>query len=124
MKPRILAVDDNPNILDLLEIILCKDYDVATAANGFEGLQKLANWPPDLIITDIAMPVMDGIRFVNHLRKQPDWQKIPVLAITSFAAKYPEKSLQALGFHTVVAKPFTKQHVLAAVRKCFKEKAA
>ncbi len=124
MKAKILAVDDNHNILDLLEIILCKEYDVQTAPNGFEGLAKLGTFTPDLIITDIAMPVMDGVRFLNHLRRQEEWQKIPVLGITSFANKYPEKSLQSLGFWSVLPKPFTKKQVLSAVRECLKGKPA
>jgi CheY-like chemotaxis protein len=115
--PRILLVDDNHDTLDLLEIFLYKEYEILTALNGFEGLKKAEEDLPDLIITDIMMPVMDGIRFFNNLRKQEKTKTIPVIAITSFVKKITKKSLLNIGFNGVVSKPLNRDAVIETVRR-------
>jgi len=114
---KVLLVDDNHDTLDLLEMFLYKDFEVLTAMNGFEGLKKAEEELPDLIITDIMMPVMDGIRFFNNLKKQEKTNQTPVIAITSFAKKITRKSLLNMGFTGVVSKPLVKETVLDTVRK-------
>jgi len=111
-KTKILLVDDNYDILDLLEIFLFGHYEIITAQNGFEGLNMAEEMRPDIIITDIMMPVMDGIKFLNMLRKKPETTGIPVVAITSFAKKMNVKSLMNMGFSGVVAKPFNREAIL------------
>jgi len=111
-KAKILLVDDNYDILDLLEVFLFGHYEIVTAQNGFEGLSMAEEMRPDIIITDIMMPVMDGIKFLNMLRKKPETALIPVVAITSFAKKMNVKSLMNMGFSGVVAKPFNREAIL------------
>ena len=115
--PKILLIDDNHDTLDLLEMFLYRDFEVLTALNGFDGLKRAEEEIPDLIITDIMMPVMDGIRFFNSLRKQETTSQIPVIAITSFVKKITRKSLLNMGFNGVVSKPLDKDTVLDTVRK-------
>jgi CheY-like chemotaxis protein len=114
-RPRILLIDDNDNTLDLLEVYLFHDYEIITAENGFEGLKAAQERQPDLIITDIMMPVMDGIAFFNELRRRPETAHIPVLAVTAFAEPTTVKSLRNVGFAGVVPKPFKRDNVLATV---------
>jgi len=111
-KIKILLVDDNHDILDLLEVYLYGKYEILTAVNGFEGLKLAEDFQPDVIITDIMMPVMDGIKFLNMLRKNSETVSIPVVAITSFAKKLNVKSLINMGFSGVVAKPFKRDAIL------------
>jgi CheY-like chemotaxis protein len=113
---KILIIDDDHDALDLLEVILFRDYDLSTAVNGFEGLAKAQEIKPDCILTDIMMPVMDGIGFINNLRKHPEFGKTPVIAVTSFTDKHPVKSLLNIGFSDVVSKPFRNSDVLKTVR--------
>ena len=119
MSPRlkVLLVDDDPDTLDLLEIILYKDYEVITAVNGFEGLKKFEVLAPDLIITDIMMPVMNGIRFFNNLRKNASGRIVPVVAVTGFSREYPVKSLANMGFSGIIPKPPEKAAVLDLLEK-------
>jgi CheY-like chemotaxis protein len=112
-----LLVDDDHDMLDLLEVYLCGDYEIHTALNGFEGLKLSDEILPDFIITDIMMPVMDGIKFLNNLRKQPKTTTIPVIAITSFAKKLNIKSLLNMGFNGVVSKPVDRDAILDAIHK-------
>jgi CheY-like chemotaxis protein len=115
--PKILLVDDNHDTLDLMEMYLYKDFEISTAMNGFEGLKRAEEELPDLIITDIMMPVMDGIRFFNNLKKMEKTSNIPVIAITSFVKKITKKSLVNMGFNGVVSKPLDRQIVLDTVKK-------
>jgi CheY-like chemotaxis protein len=118
--PKILIVDDDHDTLDLLEIFLYKDYDLVTAMNGFEALSKVETEKPALIMTDIKMPVMDGIRFFNSLRRHSSAQNIPVIAITSFTKEHAARSLTSLGFKAVIAKPPDCAAVTETVAKILK----
>jgi CheY-like chemotaxis protein len=117
--PRILIVDDDHDTLDLLEMFLYKKYEVATALNGFDALAEIEKERPGLILTDIRMPVMDGIRFFNNLRKQESTRGIPVVAVTSFVKEQPVKSLLTMGFTGVLAKPPECKAVLEIAAKIF-----
>ncbi|MFP4417156.1 MAG: response regulator [Fibrobacterota bacterium] len=116
---KILLVDDNHDTLDLLEVYLYKDFDIYTALNGFEGLNIAREQLPDLIITDIMMPVMDGIQFFNHLRRDERTARIPVIALTSFVKKANTKSLENIGFNDVVTKPLERDPIISSVHKIF-----
>jgi CheY-like chemotaxis protein len=116
-KKKILLVDDHHDILDLLELFLYRDYEIVTAANGFEGLKKAREEAPQCIITDIMMPVMDGIKFFNSLKKQEGTATIPVIGITSFVKKITIKSLLNLGFFGVITKPLDRDALLSTVIK-------
>ncbi len=108
----ILLIDDDHDTLDFLEIILSGTYTIVTALNGFDGISRAQETVPDLIMTDIMMPVMNGINFINNLRKNALTATIPVVAITSFVESNPVKSLLNLGFADVIGKPFVREDIL------------
>jgi two-component system cell cycle response regulator len=116
-KRKILLIDDNDETLDLLEIFLYKQYDIIVAQNGFDGLEKTEANNPDCVIADIIMPVMDGIKFFNNLKKNEKIAHIPVIAVTSFVKKMNIKSLLNIGFSEVLSKPFKFDTVLEVVEK-------
>ncbi len=116
-KPKILLIDDSLDTLDLVEVFLYHDFDVITAENGFEGLTIAQQELPDLILTDIMMPVMDGIRLFNDLRREEKTLSIPVIAMTSFLKKITRKSLITMGFSAVVSKPIERNRLLEVIRK-------
>jgi CheY-like chemotaxis protein len=121
-KKKLLLVDDNHDILDLLEVFLYDDFEITSVLNGFEGLKTSEDLLPDLIITDIMMPVMDGIKFLNNLRKKQKTARIPVVAITSFAKKLNVKSLLNMGFNGVVSKPFNREAILEVIANVLNKK--
>lgn len=120
--PKILIIDDSHDTLDILEIMLYKEFEILTSLNGFDGLKKAEEESPDLIITDIMMPVMDGIRFYNNIKKQSKTSAIPVIAITSFLKKITKRSLLNIGFDAVVSKPFERKAIIEAVTKALQKK--
>jgi CheY-like chemotaxis protein len=81
---RVLIIDDSPSVLRLLQFVFeSEHYDVVTASDGAEGLQKIGERLPDVVITDSIMPVMDGFEFLQKLKDQPSTSHIPVIMLTS-----------------------------------------
>jgi CheY-like chemotaxis protein len=107
---RVLIVDDEPDIRFILRHILERGgYEVDEAINGSAALEYLSRGAtPDLVITDLMMPVMDGNELIDHLRSDPKSAPIPILSLTS----NPESSV---GADLVVAKFPESSEMLAAV---------
>ncbi|MCM3879392.1 MAG: response regulator [Vicinamibacterales bacterium] len=81
---RVLIVDDSPSVLRILQFVFeSAQYAVTTATDGAEGLQKIGEQLPDVVVTDSIMPGMDGFAFVRKLKEQPDTRAIPVIMLTS-----------------------------------------
>ena len=109
---RVLVVDDDPDILDALsEILEVEGYEVQRARNGREALQRLEHAPPDLVLLDLMMPVMDGWEFARSLDPGARPPIIVLSADRNVSAK--AKEIGALGW---LAKPFELSDLLAAVR--------
>lgn len=84
MKKQILIVEDDTSIREmLLEAFEAKGYDVLVADNGMSALNSLILITPDIILMDVQMPVMDGLRFRQEQAKHPEWSKIPLLAMSA-----------------------------------------
>jgi len=110
---RVLVVDDDPDILDALgEILELEGYEVQRARNGREALQQLAHAPPDLVLLDLMMPVMDGWEFARSLGPGGRPPIIVLSADRNVSARARE--IGALGW---LAKPFELGELLAAVRR-------
>lgn len=111
---KILVIDDEPDIIKVLTSRLqANNYEVVTAANGEEGLEKLKNENPDLIILDILMPQMDGYTFVKRLKKTG--REVPIIVLT---AKQGMKDLFAIeGITDYVVKPFNADELLKKIEK-------
>lgn len=123
-KKKVLVVDDSHDALDLFEVYLYGTYEVTTALNGFEGLRAARETAPDLIITDIMMPVVDGIKLLSSLREDQKTARIPVIATTSFIKKSNVKSLLSLGFSAVITKPIDRNAIVDAVGKALAQRPA
>lgn len=114
---KVLLVDDNLDTLDLLEMYLYREYEIITAGNGFDGFNVAIKELPDLVITDIMMPVKDGIRLFNDLKRLPKTAGIPVVAMTAFLKKITRKSLLNMGFKGVVSKPVDRERLLGMITR-------
>ncbi|MBN2532203.1 MAG: response regulator [Spirochaetales bacterium] len=103
----ILIIDDEPDLLGFLSEVLTSDYTVFTANNGREGISLLKREKPDLVITDIMMPEMDGYEFVREIQRDHDYLDIPVLILT--AKSGTEEKLKGLSTGAIdyIYKPFT-----------------
>jgi CheY-like chemotaxis protein len=118
---RILVIDDEPTALEVLRRILeMEGYEVLQAANGKEGIAAFRQNPCDLVITDMVMPVKDGLQTILELRNEvPD---LPVIAISGGGTISKERYLAVAGYLDnviTIAKPFTVDEVSGAVVKLF-----
>lgn len=106
-QAKILIVDDETDIVSTVQYRLksCK-YDVITADNGQEGLEKAAKEKPDLILLDINMPVMNGHEMLERLRGRPDLKSIPVIMLTAYSDRTDVSKAAELGISNYVTKPF------------------
>jgi CheY-like chemotaxis protein len=126
-KARILIVDDDADFAESTRIVLeSKPYEVIVAVNGNEGLRKAREEKPDLVLLDIIMPVEDGFTAAEHLKKDPELAKIPVLMLTSYATKgsgtgIPRSRGYELEAEDYIEKPVSPQDLLAIVEKHLKK---
>ncbi len=114
---RILVIDDAPTALDLLRRILeSEGYEVELAANGQDGVELFRRQACDLVITDMVMPVKDGLQTIMELREQAP--ELPVIAISGGGAISKERYLTVAGYLDgviAIAKPFTVEALVTAV---------
>src|SRR5690606_988915 len=86
-KATVLVVDDNNDMVKYLVRILGRYYAVRTASNGKEALERINNHAPDLVISDIMMPVMDGVEMLRQIKSSPDTRNIPVMLLSARAGE-------------------------------------
>jgi DNA-binding response OmpR family regulator len=100
-------------------MILSKsDYEVVTARDGLEGLEKARAERPDLILMDVVMPRMDGFEAVRQLRQQEDTRSIPVIMVTTRGELQNVEAGYESGCNEYVTKPINGLELLAKVRSC------
>jgi CheY-like chemotaxis protein len=113
----ILVVEDVPNVLELLEVTLrFKGYQVVTARNGQEALERVASEHPALIITDILMPKMDGYALAHRLRTNPETRLTPLIFLSAtYVTPEDKKFAISLGAVRFIEKPIDTEEFLLTV---------
>ena len=115
-KKKILLIDDEPEFVDVVRRRLeANGYDVISALNGREGMEKILNEKPDLVLLDIRMPKMDGYTFVKEIRVHKELKNIPVI-ILSVVDRLTEL-LKLEGVTDYVEKPFDAEILVQKVNK-------
>jgi diguanylate cyclase (GGDEF)-like protein len=114
-RERILIIDDDPDILDVLELTLSERFEVIKAANGAEGLTHARTGNPDLIITDYMMPVMNGPEFCKELRKDVLLTHIPIIMLTGKGETKDMVTGINAGADDYLIKPFEPETLLARI---------
>lgn len=115
-KPSVLIIDDNADIRSYVYSLLHTDYTVIEAADGSDGIRKAMKYVPDLIISDVMMPGIDGIECCRRLKSELQTCHIPVILLT--ACSLDEQRIQGYdgGADSYISKPFSSQLLLARVR--------
>jgi DNA-binding response OmpR family regulator len=119
VRKKILLVDDSSTVLLMERMILSKNqYDVVTAKDGVEGIEKALSERPDLILMDVVMPRMDGFEACQKLREAVETKAIPVIMVTTRGELASVESGYAAGCNEYVTKPINGLELLAKVRSC------
>jgi DNA-binding response OmpR family regulator len=118
MPKRILIVDDEPSIIVPLQFLMEQNgYEVAVAFSGEEAMETLAGHPPDLILLDIMLPIIDGFEVCQRVRENPDWNHIRIILLTAMGSDANVAKGLALGADAYITKPFSNSEVVAKVKE-------
>jgi two-component system chemotaxis response regulator CheY len=119
---KIFLVDDSATVLLSMGAILSKaGYEVEKAANANEGLAKLkAGLKPDLLVTDLNMPGMNGIEFIKEVRKLPNLRFMPILFLTTESQQSKRDEAKAAGASGWLVKPVNAEQLLATIKLVIK----
>jgi CheY-like chemotaxis protein len=115
----ILVVDDESSIRELLQNILeDAGYVVVEATNGREGLAMLENQPVDLVVSDVMMPVLDGVGLCQAMQQHPTYQTIPLVLLS--AAGIPRRT-GACAYAAFLIKPFDYDYLVTTIARVLRE---
>ena len=113
-NPRILVVDDEQTVRDFLQRALENaGYDVITAADGREALDKVSQFDVSLVLLDIVMPGLDGFEVLEHMRQ---YENIPVIMLSGIGGETTKIDTLALGADDYITKPFSVEELLARIQ--------
>lgn len=114
-----LVVEDSPMMRQLLVFALAriKQLSVTEAEDGVDGLRKLADGRFDLVITDINMPIMDGLKLVQRIRVDEVHKDVPIIIITTEGSSEDRARAMALGANAYITKPIQAPQVIAQVKE-------
>ena len=113
-QPRILVVDDEPQLIRVLRTGLkSRGYEVRAAADGLAGFEMFSDWHPDLVITDLAMPNVDGLELCRRVRAV---SQVPIIVLSAKGEEKTKVEALDIGADDFVTKPFGIDELLARVR--------
>jgi signal transduction histidine kinase len=115
-RARVLVVDDNADLRAYVSTLLAPAYEVSTASDGLAALEKMRTWAPDIVVSDVMMPGLDGFGLVRALRVNPATASLPIILLSARAGE--EAAIEGLntGVDDYLAKPFAARELLARVR--------
>lgn len=121
-NPVLLIVEDNEDVITYMMTILAEGYEVVAAADGSEGFDRACELIPDIILTDVMMPVMDGITMLDMLKNDPRTSHIPVVILTAKADVASRVEGLARGADAYIAKPFDREELRAQLRMLIRQR--
>ena len=116
---KVLVVEDSPTMRQLIVFALkrIRGFQIVEANDGVDGLKKLSAHKFDLILTDINMPIMDGLKLVSMVRNDPNYKETPIIVITTEGAIEDRERALALGANEYITKPIQTMKILETVKK-------
>jgi two-component system chemotaxis response regulator CheY len=114
-----LVVEDSPPMRKMIVFALSRvrELDVVEADDGVDALRRIASKKFDIIITDINMPILDGLKLVKRLRADEAYKDVPIVIITTEGAEEDRQRALALGANAYITKPIQAQQVISLVRE-------
>ncbi|MEJ2626468.1 MAG: response regulator [Pseudolabrys sp.] len=114
----VLSVDDSASVRQMVQLTLQgAGYQVIQANDGADGLAKAKSTQVDMVVTDLNMPVMNGLSLIQALRKLPDYRGVPIIFLTTESDAGVKQQAKAAGATGWITKPFQKDQLVAVVKK-------
>jgi two-component system cell cycle response regulator DivK len=118
MNKRILVIEDQEDNRQIVrDLVTASGYELIEATTGEEGIEAAARERPDLILMDIQLPGIDGYEVTRRIKANPQLQKIPIIAVTSYALSGDDKKAFAAGCDSYVTKPYSPRLLLAKIKE-------
>ena len=118
MSKTIMTVDDSASMRQMVRLALAgAGYEVVEAGNGAEALDKARAAPPAMVVTDLNMPVMDGLALIKNLRALADFRGVPIVFLTTESEESKKREAKDAGATGWLTKPFKQEQLLAVVKK-------
>jgi CheY-like chemotaxis protein len=117
-RPRLLVVEDEPALQKVLAMRLgMEGFEVRTASDGQEALDRIGEERPELVLTDLMMPVMDGAELTRRIKADPVLRDIPVMILTALKEQRERDHLISLGADGFAAKPYSSPELTRKIRE-------
>lgn len=118
MGAKVLVVEDEPDIMRIItHALTASGYQVIHAYGGDDAIRKVKAQMPDLVLADLAMPKVSGVDVIQSIKKDPETQHIPILAVTAHMWDGTAQSAGQVGATAFISKPFNMKQLLLAVQK-------
>lgn len=116
---RVLVVEDSPTMRQLIIFALkrIRNIQIEEAGDGVAGLKKLSAQSFDLVVTDLNMPIMDGLKLISLIRSDPQYGKLPIIVITTEGAYEDRERALTLGANEYITKPIQTARILEVAKK-------
>lgn len=113
---KILIVDDNADMREYIAAFLKHDFKIIQAQDGIEALELLDKATPDLIVSDIMMPRMDGVKFAQEVKANPKWKNIPFITVSAVGDNHEKVKTLRIGIDDYMVKPFFAEELLVRIQ--------
>ena len=114
---RVLVVDDEPDLISLLvDQLTALGHDVIVARDGVQGVQEALARRPDVVLTDVIMPFMDGPEMLERLRAAPETRGIPVIALSALTDSKTRARMSSLGVRCFLGKPYSLKELASQIQ--------
>lgn len=121
LKEKVMIVEDNPQNMKLLEILLRKSYVLLQAHDGEEALDMATREQPDLIVMDMQLPEMSGIEVMRRLRQMPVFNHTPIIALTAYAMRGDRERFLEAGCNAYLPKPISTRELPVMIERMLQE---
>lgn len=122
MPPRIMVVDDDPDMVDFIKMSLHSAYEVVSASDGLEAIRKLVLYQPDLFLLDIMLPKMSGYQLCQSLRRNNTFRNSPILIVSAKSTQKDIDYAKRMGADSYLTKPFTPKEMLDMIADLIKRR--
>ncbi len=114
----ILTVDDSASVRQMVSFTLKNEgYDIVEAVDGVDAMEKLEETPPNMVLTDLNMPNMDGIELIKNIRANPNFKFIPIILLTTESQAEKKKAGKEAGATGWIVKPFKPEQLIGVIKK-------